>query len=175
MAKLTRTMNWRTSAASSALILLGALLAACGGAATQTPAAGGLTAEGAWARTSTGTANAGAAYLVLKNAGATSDALVGVSTPAAGMAQIHETYTLPAPSGSMMPAASGGTGGTMMGMRQVARIEIPAGGSVELKPGSYHIMLMELKQDLKAGTTITLTLTFEKAPPITVTAEVRAS
>ena len=60
-------------------------------------------------------------------------------------------------------------------MQPVARLEIPAGGSVELKPGSYHIMLIGLKQDLKAGDTIEITLTFEKAGEVKVTAEVRES
>lgn len=174
MNEIRRTFG-HYQAASAALVLAGALVAACSGAGTPTPAAGGLTVEGAWARTSTGTANAGAAYLVVKNAGTAADALVSVSTPAAGSAQIHETYTLPSPSGSTMPGASAGMSGGMMGMRPVATIDIPAGGSIELKPGGYHIMLMDLKQDLKAGTTITLTLTFEKAAPITVTAEVRAN
>ena len=63
----------------------------------------------------------------------------------------------------------------MMGMQPIARLEIPAGGTVELKPGSYHIMLIDLTKELKAGDTIEITLKFEKAGEITVTAEVRES
>ena len=63
----------------------------------------------------------------------------------------------------------------MMGMRPVARVEIPAGGSLQLKPGSYHVMLIGLARDLAVGDTIDLTLTFEKAGSITVKAQVRAS
>ena len=63
----------------------------------------------------------------------------------------------------------------MMGMQPIARLEIPAGGSVELKPGSYHIMLIGLKQDLKVGDSIEITLKFEKAGEIKVTAAVRES
>lgn len=159
----------------AAAALAGSLLAACSSAGTATSSPGGLTVEGAWARTSTGTEHAGAAYLVVKNGGSAADALVGASSPASGMVQVHETYALPEPTGSAMPGASAGMGGTVMGMRPVARIDIPAGGSIELKPGGYHIMLMELKQELKAGDTIELTLTFEKAAPITVKAEVRES
>ena len=66
-------------------------------------------------------------------------------------------------------------GGGMMGMQPIARLEIPAGGTVELMPGSYHIMLIDLKQELKAGDKIEITLTFEKAGEVKVTAEVRES
>ena len=62
-----------------------------------------------------------------------------------------------------------------MGMRPVARLEIPAGGSVALQSGSYHIMLIGLTKPLAAGETVELTLLFEKAGAITVRAEVRAA
>jgi hypothetical protein len=155
----------------TALCIVGTLFAACS-ASGATTSPGGLTAEGAWARKAPKTAGAGAAYLVLKNAGSTPDALVGASSPVAETAEVHETYAIEAPMGSTEPGASVST---MMGMRPVARIAIPAGGSLELKPGSYHIMLMNLKQELKAGDKIDVTLTFENADPITVSAEVRES
>ena len=60
--------------------------------------------------------------------------------------------------------------GEMMRMRQVSQIDIPANGSVELKPGSYHIMLMGLKKALSTGTTETLTLTFSDKSSMTVEA-----
>ncbi len=63
----------------------------------------------------------------------------------------------------------------MMGMQPIARLEIPAGGTVELKPGSYHIMLIDLTQELKVGDKIEITLKFEKAGEVKVTAEVRES
>ena len=84
------------------------------------------------------------AFLTLTNTSATPHALTSASFNAAGMVEIHET--------SM--------DGEMMRMRQVSHIDIPANGSVELKPGSYHIMLMGLEKELSAGTTETLTLTF---------------
>lgn len=182
MPRFTRPMIRSAGMTSLVLVIVGVLVGACSAAGTTAPAAGGLTVEGAWARTSTGMANAGAAYLVVKNAGTTADALISASSPVAGSAEVHETYVLASPSGAMMPAASdampaasGAMAGEMMGMRPVARIDIPAGGSIELKPGGYHIMLMGLKQELVAGSTISLTLTFEKAPPITATLEVRAN
>jgi copper(I)-binding protein len=63
----------------------------------------------------------------------------------------------------------------MMGMEPVARLEIPAGGTVQLAPGGYHIMLIGLTKDLNVGDTVQVTLKFEKAGDVTVTAQVRAS
>jgi hypothetical protein len=124
-------------------------------------------------------AAAGAAYMVIENSGSEADALTGAASPAAKTVEVHETVAMEsaAPSdamGSPMPSASGETGG-MMGMQPIARLEIPAGGSVELKPGSYHIMLIGLNQELKVGDKIEITLTFEKAGDVKVTAEVRES
>ena len=67
----------------------------------------------------------------------------------------------------------GGMGGGAMTMQEVSSIEIPAGGSVQLKPGGYHIMLMELAAPLKKGETVAITLTFEKAGTQTVQAPVK--
>jgi copper(I)-binding protein len=63
--------------------------------------------------------------------------------------------------------------GGMMTMRQVPSIEVPADGSVELKPGGLHIMLLDVKKTLAVGDTIEVTLTFENAGEVTATAEVR--
>ncbi len=141
-----------------------ALLAACSSAAAPPSAAVSVT--DAWARSSSATASAAAAYATITNAGATADALVGASSPAAATVEVHETVAMGSPA-----ASSGG----MMGMRPIARVEIPAGGSLQLKPGSYHIMLIGLVKDLAVGDTIELTLRFEKTGPITVKAQVRAS
>jgi len=58
-------------------------------------------------------------------------------------------------------------------MHPVSRLDVPAGGSVQLKPGSYHLMLMGLTGDLVAGKTIPLELVFEHAGKIVVMAAVR--
>jgi copper(I)-binding protein len=149
-----------------ALVILAsvALLAGCSSAAV--PATAPITVTDAWARSSSATASAAAAYATITNTGTTADALVGASSPAAASVEVHETMAMGSPS-----ASSGG----MMGMQPVARVEIPAGGSLQLKPGSYHVMLIGLARDLTVGDTIDLTLTFEKAGPITVKAQVRAS
>jgi copper(I)-binding protein len=181
MYRFTRS---RALGVAIATIVIAASLAACSGSS------GGIKVTGAWARNSAAITGAGAAYLVIQNTGSSADALVGVSTPAAKTAEMHETKVIEsaAPSASMgmggmgsaapsmMPSASGGMGGgPMMGMVPVSRIEVPAGGSVELKPGGYHLMLLSLVADLKVGDKIELTLQFEKAGKITVTAEVRAN
>jgi copper(I)-binding protein len=62
----------------------------------------------------------------------------------------------------------------VMTMSEIPSLEVPANGQVELKPGSYHIMVMELKKDLKVGDKIQVALTFEKAGKVIVEAEVRA-
>jgi copper(I)-binding protein len=75
--------------------------------------------------------------------------------------------------GSAGDAAAGDEGMGMMGMREVASIAIPTGETVELVPGGYHIMLIDLVRDLDPGDTFEVTLVFERAGERTVTAEVR--
>jgi periplasmic copper chaperone A len=88
--------------------------------------------------------------------------LVSASSPLAGVVEIHEM--------SM--------DGTVMKMRAVPAIELPAGKPVDLKPGGYHVMLMDLKQTLKAGDTVPVTLVIEakdgKRESIDVKAPVKA-
>ena len=74
-------------------------------------------------------------------------ALVGVSTPLTPAAEVHEMAM----------------DGNVMRMRAIASIPLPAGKTVELKPGGYHLMLMNLKDQVKAGDTVPLTLIFQKA------------
>jgi copper(I)-binding protein len=98
-------------------------------------------------------------YLVITG-GPTADALLTVTSPAAGSVEIHETTT----------DASG-----MTGMHPIPRLEIPAGATVELKPGGYHLMLMQVVEGtLEVGKSVTLELTFEHAGTVVVQAEVRA-
>ncbi len=63
--------------------------------------------------------------------------------------------------------------GGVMTMRPLSRFPLPAGGTLEMKPGGYHVMLLGLTRDLHQGDTVKVTLTFEKAAPLTVEAPVR--
>ena len=142
--------------------LVAVLLSACAGAATPAApaapaAAGQITAEGVWIRNSTAGGNT-AAYLTLKNGGP-EDTLVSASIAEASMVEIHETAA----------AANG-----MMEMRPLAQgLKVPANGSVELKPGGYHVMVMGLKQDLKTGANVKLKLTFKSGKTLELTAPVQ--
>ena len=121
-------------------------------AAAQEFKAGGITVVAPWARATPGGAKVGGAYLELKAAAGAGDRLVSASSPAAGTVEIHEH------------ANEGG----VMKMRRIDGLAVPAGGSVVLKPGGYHLMLMDLKQPLKQGDKLQLTLTFEKAGILSV-------
>jgi copper(I)-binding protein len=168
----------RASTRLTPLLAIALVVAACGGDNV------GVKVTDAWARNSPMAASAGAAYMVIENIGATADALIGASSTVAKSTEVHETVQMPAESaaasggmstgGMESPAASSGmsTGG-MLGMQPVDRVEIPAGGTLELKPGSYHIMLIGLNQELKAGDRIEITLKLEKAGEVKVTVEVR--
>ena len=123
------------------LVLVGCLLIA-GAAAAQT---GQIEVKDAWARATPGKAENGAAYLTIISPAP--DRLVSVATPEAKQAGLH-TMTME---------------GTVMKMRPLAGIDVPANQPVTLKPGGTHIMLEGLKEPLQAGKSFPLTLTFEKA------------
>jgi copper(I)-binding protein len=128
------------------------VVAACGGT-------GGVEIEDAWARTSASTQSAGAVYMTISG-GDEADALTGVSVDAsvAVVAEIHETTV-----------AGDGT----MSMQQVPSIAVPSNGEVELEPGGFHVMLMQLAEPLAAGDEFTVTLTFENAGEVDVDVTVR--
>lgn len=139
-----------------------------GPAGTLGPAGGAITVTDAWARATPPGTTTSAVYLTVTNGTGTDDALVWVSTPAAGMAEIHQVSAV-----SAAPAESTGMGGAMMGMHPIEKLPLPAGGSVRLEPGSFHIMLIDVKEPLKEGATIEVTLNFEKTAPITLTVPVK--
>jgi copper(I)-binding protein len=126
--------------------------------------------EGQWARTSPADAANGAAYFTITSADA--DKLIGVMADpsVAGMAQMHETVMKDASSDTTAAMGSETTVAGMgeMTMQPVDVIDLPAGTAVELKPGGYHIMMMDLAAPLTVGETIQLTLTLEKAGEITI-------
>ena len=119
----------------------------------------GVVVETPWVRGTVEGQQASGAFMVLRSTA--NVVVVGVSTPVAGVAEIHE-MTLE---------------GGVMKMRPAPRLVLPAGEVVELKPGGYHVMLMNLKQSLKKGEIVPMTLTVEtankKIEKIEVKAEVR--
>ena len=100
-----------------------------------------------------------AAYFVIHNAGSTADRLLGVDTPIAESAQLHQ---------HLME-------GDVMKMQPVASVEVPPGGTVTFAPMAYHVMLVGLKDRslLQDGKHFPMTLHFEKAGAITVDVNVQ--
>lgn len=98
-----------------------------------------------------------ASFMTVTNKDGSDHALVGGSSPAAKVVELH-THTME---------------GGMMRMRQVERIDLPAGKDVTLKPGGLHVMLIGLNQNLVPGESVPLTLKFEDGSEVTVDAPVR--
>jgi len=119
----------------------------------------GLFVMDPWARESPMLDLAGAAYMVIHNSTDADDALVGVSSPVAEFVELHLS--------SMDDEG-------MMSMNQVAEIAVPAHADAVLKPGSYHVMLINLVEPLEEGASVELSLEFTTAEPQTVTAPVMA-
>jgi copper(I)-binding protein len=136
--------------------LLAVAFAACSSGSSASSAVG-PTVTGAWARAAAAGGQS-AAYFTLTNPTGPADALLSASSPAAGVAQVHETSV---------------DGNGTAAMKPVDRVEVPAGDTVEFKPGSYHVMLMGLTSDLTVGQTVELDLVFEHAGTVVVEAEIR--
>ena len=113
--------------------------------------------SGAWARATTSSAKVGGVFLTLKASG-TADRVVSVSTPVAEKVELHETVSE----------------GGVMKMREAPRLVVSPGEATVLRPGGYHMMLLGLKKPLNRGESFPVTLTFEKAPPVTATVTVQA-
>jgi copper(I)-binding protein len=141
----------------SVAAFLAAAVAACSSAATAPSAAIPPTVTDAWARPAAASGT-GAAYMTIATAGAADDALLGASSPVAGSVELHQTMT----------DASG-----MTGMSPIPRLDIPAGGSVTLAPGGYHLMMMGLSKALEVGSTVEVDLEFEHAGRVVVQVPVK--
>jgi periplasmic copper chaperone A len=152
-----RITTWLLAAAF--LLIVGGCSAASPGSSTgPSPlASGAVTVADAWVRPAPTTAANTAGYVTITNGGSGDDALLSATSPDASDVEVHET--------SM---DSG-----MAAMKPVDRVPVPAGGTVRLEPGGYHLMIMGLSRTLAPGDTIELHLTFEHAGTIMVKAEVR--
>lgn len=115
-----------------------------------------VSVDGAWVRGTVAKQTATGAFMTLKTAKATQ--LVSAASPVAEVVEVHEMVM----------------DGNMMKMRAMPKLDIPANTPVELKPGSYHIMLMSLKKPLVDGEKVPLTLNFENAAKQKETLEVQA-
>jgi periplasmic copper chaperone A len=120
--------------------------------------AGPIRIEAPWIRATPAGAQVAGGYMKIENSGKEADRLVSGSVAIAGKFEIHEMQM----------------SGNIMKMRELDKgLDLPPGGTVELKPGSYHLMLMDLKGQPKAGDTIKGTLVFEKAGKVDVEYAVR--
>ncbi|MBV7534359.1 copper chaperone PCu(A)C [Duganella sp. sic0402] len=109
------------------------------------PALAQVTVGEQWVRATVAAQKATGAFMTLTSVQASK--LVGASSPAAGAVEVHEMKM----------------DNDMMRMRQMQSLDLPAGQAVKLAPGGYHLMLMGLKQPLKDGDKVPLTLEFEDA------------
>ena len=123
-------------------LLRSLLLLACIGG---TSAWAQVKVDKAWARATVQGQKATGAFMTITAPQATR--LVSVSTPVAGVAEIHEIKM----------------DGGVMKMRAMPALDLPANQAVELKPGGYHVMLMDLKSPLAKDSSVALTLTFKDA------------
>ena len=115
-----------------------------------------VTVSGAWVRGTVTGQSATGAFLELK--ASEPSALLGVSSPAAKVVEVHEMAM----------------DKDVMRMRPIPRLDLPAGKSVVLQPGGYHIMLMGLIKPLKKGDIVPLTLKLESKDKKVSTLEVKA-
>jgi periplasmic copper chaperone A len=102
---------------------------------------------------------AGAGYLIIENTGGEADRLISATSDASPDVEIHEMKME----------------GDVMKMRQLSEgLDIPAGGKVELKPGGYHLMFMDVESPFEEGETLKVNLNFEKAGEVQIELPVTA-
>lgn len=126
----------------SAAPLLAALLFAPAAFAADNPA---LAVDGAYARAVPPTAGNSAAFMQIRNSSGEPRQLISADADVSNVTELHNHIQ----------------DNGVMRMRRVDAIEVPANGAVELKPGSFHVMLIDLKQPLKEGDTVNIELRFD--------------
>ena len=145
-----------------ALLTLGAAACSSGSSSsTPAPVSSGVIVSDPWAMNATMSQGNGAAFMTILNPTSAEDELLGgsVASTVAKEVQLHTVVVT----------------GEMMKMTQVSSIPVPANGSVALKHGSYHLMLMELAGPLEVGSTFELTLRFKNAGEVKVSVPVEQS
>jgi periplasmic copper chaperone A len=135
------------------LVLAAALTLIAGPSVAESYKVGAIVIEQPWARATPKGATIGAGYMKITNTGSEPDRLIGGSVPFAGRFEVHS-----------MTMEQG-----VMKMRELKDgLEIKPGETVELKPGGYHVMFVDLKEPLKQGEDVSVTLKFAKAGTIEV-------
>ena len=145
----------------SRILALAALTAALASASARAEdvKAGDLVITQAWTRATPNGAKIGGGYLTIENKGTTPDRLVSGSGDVAGKIEVHE-----------MSMDNG-----VMKMRALDKgLTIEPGKTVKLAPGGYHLMMFDLKNPLKQGDKVPVTLEFEKAGKVSVSLDVQA-
>ena len=143
----------------TATLLAASLVLAAGAALAQDYKVGAIEIEHPWARATPKGASVGGGYMKITNKGSDADRLVGGSVAFAKRIEVH-----------LMTMEQG-----VMKMREVkGGLEIKPGETVELKPGSSHIMFVDLKRRLEKGERIKGTLTFERAGRVAIEYPVEA-
>jgi periplasmic copper chaperone A len=138
-------MKLKTLKSLTSVALLCALAALTSGTAQAQAADAAINIKDAWVRTTVPGQRATGAFMKITAKEGTR--LVGASTPVAGVVEVHEMKM----------------DGDIMKMRGLPGLELPAGKTVELKPGGLHVMLMDLKAALPKDSTVPLTLLFKDA------------
>jgi copper(I)-binding protein len=126
---------------------------------SQQRSASPLAAEHAWARQPAPSRDVTAVYVTLINTTAEPQRIVSGISSLARTVELHEMAME----------------GSMMRMRRIKEIAVPPQGRVELKPGGLHVMLFGLRQPLKVGDRLPVTLTLSSGATVSVDAEVRAA
>ncbi len=118
-----------------------------------------ISVSGAWVRPNPPGISVTAAYMVIRNNGIKDDVLVGVKCECSDQAAVHATVNVP--------------NSDSVKMREIPSLTIPAGKEVALEPGGHHLMLTQLRRDIR-GDHVMLVLTFAKQGDVRVRATVSA-
>jgi hypothetical protein len=114
-----------------------------------------LRADHGWVRLAAVPGRPAAAYLTI-HGGPEPTRLVAVASPSIGSSELHQSMKT----------------GSMVGMRRLDGIDVPAGGEVSFAPGGNHVMLFGVSPQVKPGQTMRLSIRFEKGQPLTLDARV---
>ena len=132
-------------------LFLAFLVASTAGAAPT------LSVEDPWVKEGPPSARVLAGYMTIRNGSSQTQTIIGVSSPAFAMVEMHRTEIQDG----------------MARMVEQERLEVPASGQVSLEPGGYHLMLMGANRPLREGDTVEISLQPENGEPVVVQAPVR--